>query len=68
VRKEDVHIILKSSETRKWREILLSSKLLNANEDATYRRIIKCTNVADLIQENTCIKLDVNGKTKLLNT
>jgi hypothetical protein len=42
---DSLHILLKCSETRKWREQLLSSKLLIVNEEVAYKRIINCTNV-----------------------
>jgi hypothetical protein len=39
------HILLKCSETKKWKEECLNSKWLNINEDLAYRKIISCTNV-----------------------
>jgi hypothetical protein len=39
------HILLKCSETKKWREECVSSSWLNINEDLAYRKIISCTNV-----------------------
>jgi hypothetical protein len=46
---EDVtHILLKYSETTKWKETFLSSKCLNINEVVAYKRILNCTNVADI--------------------
>jgi hypothetical protein len=46
--KEDtVCILLKCSETM-WREHFLSSKWLIVNEEVAYKRIINCTNAAEL--------------------
>jgi hypothetical protein len=39
------HILLKCSETKKWREECVNSNWLNINEDLAYRKIISCTNV-----------------------
>jgi hypothetical protein len=39
------HILLKFSETEKWREECVNSKWLNRNEDLAHRKIISCTNV-----------------------
>jgi hypothetical protein len=39
------HILLKCSETKKWREESINSKWLNINEDLADRKIISCTNV-----------------------
>jgi hypothetical protein len=37
-----LHILLKCSETRNWRKIVLS-KWLSVNEEVAYKRIINCT-------------------------
>jgi hypothetical protein len=39
------HILLKCSETKKWREECVNSKWLNINEDLAYSEIISCTNL-----------------------
>jgi hypothetical protein len=39
------HILLKCSETKKWREECVNSNWLNINEDLAYRKIISYTNV-----------------------
>jgi hypothetical protein len=39
------HILLKCSETNKWREECVNSIWLNINEDLGYRKIISSTNV-----------------------
>jgi hypothetical protein len=39
------HILLKCSETKKWREECVNSKWLDINEDLAYKKIISCTNV-----------------------
>jgi hypothetical protein len=47
--KEDsIHILLKCSETRKWREQFLSRKLLSLNEWIVFKKIIKCNNSIEL--------------------
>jgi hypothetical protein len=43
-----VHILLKCSETRKWREQVLSRKWLRRNEWIVYKKIINCTNIIEL--------------------
>jgi hypothetical protein len=43
-----LHILLKCSETRKWRERFLSRKWLIVNEEVTYKRAINCTNAVEL--------------------
>jgi hypothetical protein len=43
-----VHILLKCSETRKWREHFLSRKWLMLNEWIVYNKIINCTNIIEL--------------------
>jgi outer membrane receptor for monomeric catechols len=54
----------------KWSEgTIFSSKGFNINEDLAYKYIIICTNNTELkntVQENMCIKLDVNGRLKLI--
>jgi hypothetical protein len=42
------HILLKCSETRKWREQFLRRKWLVLNEWIAYTKIINCTNITDL--------------------
>jgi hypothetical protein len=39
-----VHIILKCSETMKWREQILSRKWFVVNEEIAYKKITNCTN------------------------
>jgi hypothetical protein len=43
-----IHISLKCSETRKWREQFLSRKWLRLNEWIAYNKIINCTNIIEL--------------------
>jgi hypothetical protein len=43
-----IHILLKCSETRKWREQFLSRKWLKFNEWIVYKKIINCTNIIEL--------------------
>jgi HKD family nuclease len=42
------HILLKCSETTKWREEYVNSNWLNINEDLAYRKIISSTNVTKI--------------------
>jgi hypothetical protein len=58
-----VHILLKCSETRKWREQFLSIKWLRLNEWIVYKKIINCTNIIEL--RNTYTKSNANGRIKL---
>jgi hypothetical protein len=46
--KDNLHILLKCSETRKWREQFLSRNWLIINEAVAYKRTINCTNAAEL--------------------
>jgi hypothetical protein len=41
------HILVKCSETKKWKEECVNSNWLNINEDLAYKKIISCTNVND---------------------
>jgi hypothetical protein len=50
-----LHIILKCSEMRKWRELLLSRKWLTPNEQAPYNIIINCTNIAESADMGKCL-------------
>jgi hypothetical protein len=43
-----IHTLLKCSETRKWREQLLSREWFIFNEEVTYKRIINRTNAVEL--------------------
>jgi hypothetical protein len=43
-----VHILLKCSETRKWREQILTRKWLIVNEEIAYKKITNCTNGVEL--------------------
>jgi hypothetical protein len=43
-----IHILLKCSETRKWREQFLSRKWLRLNEWIVFKKIINCTNIIEL--------------------
>jgi hypothetical protein len=45
---DTVHILLKCSETRKWREQFLSRKWLRVKEWIVYKKIINCTNIIEL--------------------
>jgi hypothetical protein len=55
------HILLKCSETKKWREECVNSKWLNINEDIAYRKIINCTIVTKI---NTTAKYLFKTKCK----
>jgi hypothetical protein len=44
---EVIHILLKCSEMRKWREQFLSRKWLMLNEGIAYKKIINCTNIIE---------------------
>jgi hypothetical protein len=66
---EDVihNTLLKCLETGKWREQLLNRKWRIINEEVAYKRIINCTNAVELRnRKNTCMKLDVNRRIKLV--
>jgi hypothetical protein len=43
-----IHILLKCSETRKWREQFLRRKWLMLNECIAYKKIINCKNIIEL--------------------
>jgi hypothetical protein len=43
-----IHILLKCSETRKWREQFLSRKWLRLNELIAFKKIINCNNSIEL--------------------
>jgi hypothetical protein len=43
-----MHILLKCSKTRKWREQFLGRKWLTVNEEVAYKRIINLTNAVEL--------------------
>jgi hypothetical protein len=43
-----IHILLKCSETRKWREQFLSRKSLMLNEWIAYKKLINYTNIIEL--------------------
>jgi hypothetical protein len=43
-----LHILLKCSEMRKWREQSLNRKWLIDNEEIAYKRLIYCTNAVEL--------------------
>jgi hypothetical protein len=45
---DPVHILLKCSETRKWREQFLSRKWLRLNELIVLKKIINCNNSIEL--------------------
>jgi hypothetical protein len=45
---DPVHILLKCSETRKWRERFLNRKLLRLNELIVLNKIINCNNSIEL--------------------
>jgi hypothetical protein len=46
--KDPMHILLKCSETRKWREQFLSIKWLRLNEWIVFKKKINCTNTVEL--------------------
>jgi hypothetical protein len=43
-----IHILLKCSETRTWREQFLSRKWLGLNEWIVFKKRINCTNIIEL--------------------
>jgi hypothetical protein len=45
---DPIHILLKCSETRTWRELVLSRKWLRLNEWIVFKKIINCTNSIEL--------------------
>jgi hypothetical protein len=45
---DPIHILLKCSETRKWREQFLSRKWLRLNEWIVFKKIINCNNIIEL--------------------
>jgi hypothetical protein len=45
---DPIHILLKCSETRKWREQFLSIKWLSLNEWIVFKKIINCNNSIEL--------------------
>jgi hypothetical protein len=45
---DPIHILLKCSETRRWREQFLSRKLLRLKEWIVFKKIINCTNSIEL--------------------
>jgi hypothetical protein len=45
---DPIHIVLKCSEMRKWREQFLSRKWIRLNEWIFYKKIINCTNIIEL--------------------
>jgi hypothetical protein len=52
-----INVLLKCPETRKWGNFFSKTWLI-VNGKVAYKRIINCT------KENTCIKLDINGRIK----
>jgi hypothetical protein len=60
-------MVLKCLGSKKWGEQFLSKKWRNVNEEAEYRRISNCTNVVELSHVgNICLRLEVNGRIKLV--
>jgi hypothetical protein len=45
---DPTHILLKCSETRKWREQFLSREWLRLNEWIVFKKIMNCTNIIEL--------------------
>jgi hypothetical protein len=45
---DSIHILLKCSETRKWREQFLSRKWFSRNEWIVFKKIINCNNSIEL--------------------
>jgi hypothetical protein len=50
-----VHILLKCSETKQWREKILNSKCTGLNEALAYKKIINCTKA----EEKEILKMTV---------
>jgi hypothetical protein len=65
---DPIHILLKCSETRKWREKFLSRKWLRLNEWIAYTKIINCTNIIDLRNiESYLYKMKCKWENKIRN-
>jgi hypothetical protein len=65
---EAIHILLKFSETRKWREQFLSRKWLMLNEWIAYKKIINCTNITELRNIGICLyKMTCKWENKIRN-
>jgi hypothetical protein len=63
-----VHILLKCSETRKWREQFLSIKWLRLNEWIVYKKIINCTDIIELRNIGSCLyKIKCKWENKIRN-
>jgi hypothetical protein len=60
-------LILKCSETKKWRKNFLRSKWLNIDEYVAFKRIINCTNVEDLKNGKTPVKIRCERENKRNN-
>jgi hypothetical protein len=62
---DSIHIILKCSETRKWREQFLSRKWLSLNEWIVFKKIINCNNSIELRNIGSYVyKIKFNGRIK----
>jgi hypothetical protein len=48
------HLLLKCSETKKWREEFVLSKQLNRNEDTNCRHVIKVKNIQKYLFKIRC--------------
>jgi hypothetical protein len=63
-----IHILLKCSETRKWREQFLSRKWLRLNEWIVFKKIINYNNSTELINIGSYLyKIKCKWKNKIRN-
>jgi hypothetical protein len=65
---DPIHILLKCSETRKWREQFLSRKWLRLNEWIFFKKIINCTNSIELRNIGIYLyKIEYKSENKIRN-
>jgi hypothetical protein len=65
---DPIHILLKCSETRKWRDQFLSRKWLRLNELIVLKKIINCNNSIELRNiENYLYKIKCKWDNRIRN-
>jgi hypothetical protein len=65
---DPIHILLKLSETRMWREQFLSRKWKSLNEWIVFKKIINCTNSIELINIGSYLyKIKLKWENKIRN-
>jgi hypothetical protein len=65
---DPIHILLKCSETRNWREQFLSRKWLNLNEWIVFKKIINCNKIIELRNIGTYLyKIKCKWENKIRN-